>query len=213
MTENEQNPASPTSPKFDINAIIANARSVITTPATYFRSMPTTGGLVEPLIFVVVMALATGVISGVLSFIGSPAGLLAFGLAAIIFIPIYATIAAFVGSAVLFGIWKIMGSERDYEASFRCFAAITAIYPVVALVSILPYLGGIVAVAWASYLLIEASVAVHGRERKTSQLVFGIIGAILIVMNVTSEYAARQLADQAEELGRALEQMEQATRQ
>jgi hypothetical protein len=32
-------------------------------------------------------------------------------------------------------------------------------------------------------------------------------------MNVGSEYAARQLADQAEELGRDLEQMEQATRQ
>jgi len=191
---------------FDFNAIINNARSVITNPAAHFQSMKITGGLVEPLIFIVVMAVVTGIVSGILSFVGSPAGLLAYGLAAIIFIPIGALIGGFIGAGILFAIWKVMGSQLDYEASYRCLAAISAIYPITALLSIVPYLGGIIGVAWGTWLLIEASVAVHGRERKASQLVFGIIGAVLIFMNVSSEYAARHLSDRAEDLSRILEQ-------
>ena len=102
-----------------------------------------------------------------------------------------------------------MGSEQDYEASFRCLAATMAIYPVTTLLSILPYIGTIATVAWGTYLLIEASVAVHGRERKTSQLVFGVIGVVLLIMNVSSEHTVRKLGDQAEELSRALEQYEE----
>lgn len=73
------------------------------------------------------MALAAGVVSAILSFIGSPVGLLVYGLGAIIFIPIGAIIAAFIGGGILFVIWKLMGSQLDYEASFRCLAAITGI--------------------------------------------------------------------------------------
>ena len=194
--------------KFDINSVINDAKSVITAPSTYFQNMKKTGGLVEPLIFIAVMAVVTGVLAAVLSFFFSAVGLRAFGLGAIIFIPIGALIGAFIGAGILFVIWKLMGSEQDYEASFRCLAATMAIYPVTTLLSILPYIGTIATVAWGTYLLIEASVAVHGRERKASQLVFGVIGVVLHIMNVSSEYTIRQMGDQAEELSRVLEQYE-----
>lgn len=192
--------------KFDINSILNNARSVITSPAAYFQNMPKTGGLVEPLIFVVAIAVVTGVLATALSFFGSAAGMLAFGLASIIFFPIGAVIGAFIGAGILFVIWKLMGSEQNYEVSFRCLASIMAIYPITTVLSVLPYIGGIASVVWGTYLLIEASVAVHGRDRKTSQLVFGIIGAVLLFMNISSEHKVRQLGDQMEELNRTLEQ-------
>jgi hypothetical protein len=207
MSEIEQNERKDNGPgKFDINAVIADARMVITAPGKYFTSMPKTGGFVEPLIFIAVMAVIAGALSAVLSFFGSPVGMRAFGLAAIILVPIGSVIGAFIISGILFVIWKLMGSELDYEASFRCLAAIMAIYPIIAVLSIIPYVGSIASVAWSTYLLIEASVAVHGRERKTSQLVFGIIGALLIFWNVSAEHTTRQLSDQAAELGRLLEQ-------
>lgn len=192
--------------KFDINAVIANAKLVITAPASYFKSMPKTGGLSEPLIFIAVVSVIAGVLYALLSFFSSPVGMLAFGLAAIIFVPIGAIIGGFIASAILFVIWKLMGSEQDYEAAFRCLAATMAIYPVIAVLSIIPYVGSIASVAWATYLLIEASVAVHGRERKTSQLVFGVIGAVLIFWNISAEHTTRQLSEQVEELGRIMEQ-------
>jgi hypothetical protein len=194
--------------KFDINTVINTARSVITSPATYFQNMQKSGGLVEPLIFIAVIAVVTGVLAAVLSIFFSAVGFRAFGLGAIIFVPIGALIGAFIGAGILFAIWKLMGSEQDYEASFRCIAATMAIYPVTTVLSILPYIGSIAAVAWATYLLIEASVAVHGRNRKTAQLVFGVIGAVLVIMNVSSEHTVRQLGNQAEELSRIMEQNE-----
>jgi hypothetical protein len=57
---------------------------VITAPAAYFASMPTSGGLIKPLVFIIAMSLASGIISGLLSFVGSPVGMLAYGLAAVI---------------------------------------------------------------------------------------------------------------------------------
>lgn len=207
MTEPEQTTPGPDSQAaFDINDIIATAKSVITAPAAYFQSMPTSGGLIRPLVFVIAMSLAAGIVSGILSFVGSPVGMLAYGLAAIIVIPISATIGAFIGAGILYLVWKLMGSERNYEASFRCLAAITAISPITAVLQLVPYLGTVVGLAWGAYLLIEASVAVHGRQRRSAQLVFGILTAILIIMNVGAERTARQFAGEAERLNEVLEQ-------
>lgn len=187
--------------KFDINTVIATAKSIITTPQTYFRNMPRSGGLTEPLIFVLVMAAAMGVITAVLSLFGNwGSGFLSMGLAAVIFVPIAALIGVFISSAILFIIWKLMGSEENYETSFRCMAAVTAIYPITAIVAIIPYLGTIVAIAWATYLIIEASVAVHGRDRKTASIVFGIIGVVLLLINLGGERTARLTSDHMEEM-------------
>lgn len=207
MTEPEQTqPAASSSPKFDVNDIIATAKSVITAPAAHFQSMPTGGGLIEPLIFIVAMSLVSGFISGLLSFVGSPVGMLAYGLAAIIFVPIAAAIGSFIGAGILYVIWKLMGSERDYEASFRCLAAVSAIYPVTVVLHLVPYLGTVVGLAWGAFLLIEASVAVHGRPRRAAQWVFGILAVVLIIMNVGAERNARSFADEAERLNQVLEQ-------
>jgi hypothetical protein len=199
-------PAPAQGPKFDINAIIAAALTIIKQPARYFREMPKTGGFVDPLIFAIVMSLTAGILAGLLSFFGSPVGFLAYGLAAIIFVPIFTVIGLFIGGGILFVIWKLMGSEEDYEASFRCAAALTAISPITAVLNLIPYVGTIVSLAWGAYLLIEASVAVHNRTRRTAQLVFGILAAIGILVNVSAERAARSFSDEAERLNRMLEQ-------
>jgi hypothetical protein len=207
QTNPSSNPNPNPNPTFDINNIVATAKSIITAPAAYFQSMRTSGGLIDPLIFIIVMSLVAGIISGILSFVGSPVGMLAYGFAAIIMIPIGATIGAFVGAGILYLIWKAMGSNRDYETSFRCLAAISAIYPVTAILYLVPYLGTVVSIAWGAFLLIEASVAVHGRERRTAQLVFGIIAVIMIIMNVGAERTARHFEGEAEQLNEMLEQM------
>lgn len=185
---------------FDINQVIAQAREVLTNPAAFYRDMPRAGGFAHPVIFVAVMAVATGVITAVWSLFGTGAGFLAAGIGAIIIYPIFAVIGAFIAAAILFVIWKLMGSEQDYETAFRCWSAATAVYPVGALLAILPYIGIIVSIVWGTYLMIEASVAVHGRPRRTATLVFGILGALMVVSNVSSEYASRQMSERMEEL-------------
>jgi len=205
--QNEQGgPGQDSAVRFDPNEMISTARSVITAPADYFKSMPRSGGFVNPLIFIIAMSLVAGIISGLLSFVASPVGMLGYGIAAIVVIPIGATIGAFIGAGILFLIWKLMGSTQNFEAAFRCLAAASAIYPIIAVLNLVPYLGTIVSVAWGAFLMIEASVQVHGRERRTAQMVFGILAVILIVLNVSAERAARNLSAEAERLSEILEQ-------
>ncbi len=193
---------------FDLNKVIADATAVITNPAAYFEGMAKSGGYFQPLIFIVVMAAAAGILVAVLSLFGASGGMLAAGLGAVIFAPIGAVIGSFVGAAIVFVLWKLMGSEQNYETAYRCTAATAAIYPVVSVLAIIPYISAIVGIVWASHLMIEASVSVHGRERKTATLVFGILGALLILSNVSSEYAGRKMAGRMNEMGARFEDME-----
>jgi hypothetical protein len=189
---------------FDIKRIVGNAASIITGPGAYFRAMATLGGYAEPLMFIAVMAAVMGVVTALLSLFSTPAGMLAFGLMAIIVMPLGAVIGSFIVAATLFVVWKIMGSEQSYETAFRCVAATAAIYPITGVLAILPYLGAVISLAWTTYLLIEASVIVHGRVRKTAQIVFGVLGTLLALSNLASEYASRQLASQADAMGQII---------
>lgn len=193
---------------FDIQQVIAQAKAVITDPQGYFQTMPKTGGYANPVIFVAVMGALTGLVTAVLSIFDSAAGMLAAGLGAIILMPIFAVIGSFIGAAILFVIWKLMGSGENYETAYRCQSSATAIYPVVALVAIIPYVGNIIMISWGAFLMIEASVWVHGRKRSVAQIVFGILAILMILSNVASERAARQMEARMEETGRQFDGIE-----
>lgn len=192
---------------FDLGQVVERARMVITNPGGFYQQMPRSGGFANPTIFVAVMALATGVLAAVLSIFSSGVGPMGVGLAAIIIYPIFAVIGAFIAAAVLFVIWKLMGSEQDYETAFRCWSSATALYPIAVILSLIPYLGALVGVAWGTWLMIEASVAVHQRTRRTATIVFGILGLLAAFSNVSSEYAARQMADRMSDFSSNYENM------
>src|SRR3989338_1047508 len=123
------------------------AIKVLTSPAAFFREMPKTGGFVEPLVFMVVMGVISGLIQAALSLLGlSIAGGIAMGLAAIIMMPIFIAIFGFVGAAILFVIWKLMGSQESYETAYRCGAYISAFAPIAAVLSIIPYIGSAIGI-------------------------------------------------------------------
>jgi hypothetical protein len=163
--------------------MLNTAIAVITKPVEFFRGMAKTGGFVEPLIFMV----ATGVISGVIQAV---LGLFHFGmvgsvraaLASIIYMPIGALIFGFVGAAILFGIWKLMGSNESYETAYRCGAYASVTIPILTILGIIPYAGVLIGLAWMLFLLVTASVEVHKIAAKTAWMVFGIITAILALI-------------------------------
>ncbi|MEZ5556719.1 YIP1 family protein [Haliea sp.] len=193
---------------FDIQQIIEQVRAIITQPVSYFQSMPRAGGFGDPVVFVAVMGAVAGVIAALFALFGSAGGLLVGVFGALIFGPLMAVLGAFIGAAVLYVIWKLMGSTEDYEAAFRCQAALAALYPVSALLGIIPYIGSIVTIAWAAWLLVEASVAVHGRQRKTAQIVFGVLAVLFIFTSLGSERASREMETRMEAMGGQFEDLE-----
>jgi len=191
----------------DFTAIPRTAIRVITTPSSFFRDMPKTGGFVEPLVFLVVMSVVSGVIGGLLHAINSVLGLHLYagavmGAASLVFLPAYYAIGSavfgFVVAAILFVLWKLMGSRESYETAYRCSAYLAAISPIITMLAIIPYVGGAVGILIGTYYLVTAGNVVHAIPLQKAWLVFGIIAAVSMVLNVSSQIAARRVSHNIE---------------
>jgi len=186
--------------KAAIAPIIRTMREVILNPAGFFRKMPRSGGFVEPITFVASMSFIVGVIN----FILWPLDLgfaTSFGMALlyVVIIPVFAVIFSFVGAAVLFVIWKIMGSQESYETAYRCGAYAAAITPVTTVVGVVPYIGSVIGLVWMAYIIVSASIEVHGIKQKIAWIVFGVLFGLLLIMNISAMYSARHFSSEMEQ--------------
>jgi hypothetical protein len=200
---------------FDLGSILASiqktAMSVLTSPSAFFREMPKTGGFVEPLIFMVVMGVISGLIQTIFSIVGLHfAGGVAMGVASIILFPIVIAIGGFIGAAILFVIWKLTGSQESYEVAYRCGAYISVLMPIVTILGLIPYLGSPVGLVLYVYFLVIASVEVHKIPSQKAWLVFGIIGAILIILNISGQITARKYSRETSKLREKMEETSKA---
>ena len=132
------------------------------------------------------------------------------GLIAVILIPIFVIIFSFIGAGIAYVIWKMMGSQEDFETAFRCVAYTAAISPINAVLGVIPYLGTIVSALWPMALLAIASIHVHRRSAQLSWGVFGALGILLVLMGLGSERVSRQMADEMQDWQ---QMMEEARRQ
>ncbi|MEO6696945.1 MAG: YIP1 family protein, partial [Gammaproteobacteria bacterium] len=119
---------------------------------------------------------------------------------------------SFIGAGILYVIWKLMGSTQNYETAYRCLAYAYAITPVVTLLGFVPYLG-LIGLVWMLYLLVVASVEVHGIAAKTAWIVFGILTVLLALFQISAYRTAQQMGQSGEAMQRNMgefsKQMEQ----
>ncbi len=179
-------------PREYATAILNTAVEVITRPVDFYRAMPRSGGFTDPLVFVVAMGLVAGVVQAVLSIFVRTPGFA--GPLSVILSPIMAGIFGFVGAAILFAIWKLLGSTQSYETAYRCAAYAAAISPLTTLVHPVPYLGALVGLFWGFYLAVMASIEVHGIEPKKAWAVFGALALVFALFSVSAEFGARRTA-------------------
>ena len=185
----------------DINfaAMPQTAVQVVTAPAEFFKKMPKTGGFLEPLVFAVIMGFIAGIIRAILSLFGVGYGAgygggMMSGFGVIIVMPIAAAVGSFIGGAILFVIWKLMGSREEYETSYRCGAYLMALAPITAIISIIPYAGGLINMAIYIFYIVAASTQVHNIPSQKAWMVFGIIGIVFALLGLKAEYTARHMA-------------------
>ncbi len=189
---------------FNFSGMPEQAIGVITAPTRFFRTMLREGGYLDPIVFLVVMGLVAALIQIVLGFIGlgqfSTMAMAATGFLAIIMLPIFMVIGCFVVAAIGFVIWRFMGSEQSFETAFRCVAYSTAIAPITALFGAIPYLGTLAHVAWAMFLVVVASIEVHGIKEQIARVTFGVIGLMIGLVSLSNEYATRNLQEKLESM-------------
>lgn len=190
-------PESNTTTTFDPQHTIAQVKQIVLDPVGFYKHLPVSKKWEAPLIFIALMGVLTGIVSVVYTF-----GMKAAAFSLLIMMPIMAVIGSFVGAAILFVIWHLMGSKQDYKRAYDCVAYSFVIMPAVALISFLPYLPGAIQTVWSCFLLYVASITVHQIKEQTAKMVFGIFAILGLLSGVSAEYKARSLTnffeDQAE---------------
>jgi hypothetical protein len=199
------------SESINLTSIQKTAMSVLTSPSSFFREMAKTGGFLEPLIFMVIMGVISGLIQTLFSIVSlNVAGGMAMGIGSIILVPIFAAIFGFVGAAILYVLWKLLGSQESYETAYRCGAYLSVLMPIITVLGLIPYLGSAVGIALYVTFLVIASVEVHNIPSQKAWLVFGIIGAILIIMNIGGQMTARKASREAVKFREKMEETSKA---
>ncbi len=179
--------------------ITGTMMKVITNPKEFYKNMPRTGGFIDPLIFIAVMGVVGGVIHAILSILGLiSVGGFFLAISYIVIIPIIVAISGFVIAAIMFIIWKIMGSQESYETAYRCVAYASAITPITSILNVIPYIGTVLGLVWMTYLIIVASTEVHKITPRLAQIVFGAICVILSLGTISAEFTSRKIAKKAE---------------
>lgn len=137
-------------------------------------------------------------------------------LAGIIIAPILGLIISFIAAGILFIIWKIMGSQENYETAYRCAAYSSGIIPVTSVLGFIPYLGSVAGLLWGFYLIITASIEVHKIKSSLVWTVWGIIAALFIILSLSVQYAARKFSgewmEKAKEMEKSARDMEEAAK-
>jgi hypothetical protein len=194
----------------DFAAMPQTAIKVITGPAAFFREMPKTGGFGEPLLFLMVMSAVTGLIQALLLLFGLAPDVqmsVTVAILSIILYPLVAAVAGFIIAAVLFVIWKLIGSQESYEAAYRCMAYVGALFPITAVLGAIPYAGGVLGIALTTFFYVTASVETHKITAQKAWTVFGIIGVLLIAMNLGGELATRSAQQNNERLQQQIDDL------
>jgi hypothetical protein len=198
--------------RFDINTVIEGARRIVIDPGGYFDNMPRSGGYAEPLVFVTVMGLLAGVLGAVLSsFTMSAMGDMRMGLGSIIVMPIAAIIGSFVFAFIMWVIWKLMGSREDFETAYRIVTATMVILPVSAIVGLVPYFGTVVINAWLIWMMVLGSVLVHRLNKQKSIIVICVLGAIIMLVNLSGEHTQRVMMERYSHLSKQMKDLENLT--
>jgi hypothetical protein len=179
-----------------IKGLIDLAIKLIVKPVDFFQTMPKIGGLIEPLLYVVITSMLGVVLMAVESSVTRGAGMHDLGMLAIglIIVPLITVILSFFVAGICFAIWTFTGSKENYETSYRCLAYPQILFPISILLSIVPYLG-LLGIAWWLYLMVIATKEVHKIPIQPALLVFGIIAAssgLVYYSSVSSEMKSKE---------------------
>ena len=179
---------------FDPKGFFELAKAVFKTPREFFKSMPTSGGFMPPLVFAGTMGALGGAILWAVTVVFS--GSLMAGFGAFVGGLIMAPVGALIGGGFGFVLWRALGSSREFEIAFRCCAYASAVSVVAIPAAGIPYLGvllGLGATGWSFYLLYLASIEVHGIEERKAKIAMAVLAALCVLGQLSAQWRVYQL--------------------
>lgn len=187
---------------FDFNAFVNESKETLLNPKSYFSSMKTSGGMVEPLIKAVIYGAVAGILYLVWGFLhlSAGAGMLggAIGFMAFIWAIISAIIGLFIGAVIILIISAIAKGNTDFEACLRVSASVMVVMPVLALLGFfmginltLGLIINMIVYLYSLWLIYQAVTASLKANEGTSKIVLGVLAALMVLFTLTSLTATR----------------------
>jgi hypothetical protein len=192
---------------FDLNVFIKDSKEVLVNPKSYFSTMPTTGGIAEPLIKAVIYGAVAGLFTflwSVLHIGASTSSLFggAIGIMAFIWSIIGAIIGLFIGGVILLVISAICKGSTDFEANVRVTAAVMVIMPISALFGFAGglniYLGVAVGLAvnlFSLWLLYNGLTEALKSNPGTTKILMYILVALFVIFMLVGLGAKKKAND------------------
>ena len=175
---------------FDFSGFLKDSRRVLQDPKGYFATMPTRGGLGDPLIRAALYGLAGGLVNLFWGIFGLRLGPMMFshgglGLGGLVALPIVALLSAVVGGAVFWLAAKLCGVEPEFEAALRAAAACQVLLPVRAAFNLFhaasPNLGLVLGLAlaifgaWLAYNALVQTLGAAERKARIAAIVLAVL--------------------------------------
>ena len=167
--------------------VVSSFIDVVFRPGSFYSTMSRRGGFGEPISFFLIFS-SIGLL---INIIGTS---LMFGNPSLSYVPVLFValeaglfVGSFVAALLLHIVWKALGSRESYETSYRVFAYSAAISPFTSIIAFIPDVGIAIAMVWVFILLIIASSRVHNVKQSVAFAVWGIVGALMIVLTLSYE--------------------------
>lgn len=177
---------------FSLSKVFEDSKKVLLSPKEYFSSMPTEGGIGEP----VLKALTYGVVAGIFSFLWNLLNISGFGLfggavgiMAFLGSVLWAVIGVFLGAVIVLIISAIAKGNNDFEANMRVAASIMVVMPISAFLGFTGAIGGtfsslitLVVNLYAIYMLYFGVIYALKAEMGTSKVLHYVLAGILVLI-------------------------------
>ena len=191
-----------------IKRLIGYALKLIIEPGEFFRTMPKSGGIQEPLAYIILTVWLDVFLIAIETFIKHGVGTynLSILLGSLILFPLIVVILSFFVGGIFYAAWLFMGSQENYETSYRCMAFMQILVPITILLSLFSYMG-LLGIAWWLYLMVVATKIVHKLPIKHALIVFGCIAAISALIYYSSVSSSIKTNEHLQEFTDGLQRM------
>ena len=152
-------------PGAPVEKFIATARALVTDPNGFFPRLRLTGGLQDPMIYLLIGLAISGLASAVYSYVtpssmmGNYGAMAGGGLGMVIAYPLFGLVGSFIGGGLFHLVLSLLGGvKQPFEATYRVVAYVMGTTSLFALV---PICGGFVGAIYGLYLYIIGLANVH----------------------------------------------------
>jgi hypothetical protein len=141
-----------------VKGIVETLRGSLFHPNDFFATIPIAGGLLQPLLFALIVG-TLGTMMGLVwgaaidpSLLSGPKAI------AVAFVPVLIFFSIVLWALILHGsLFLVGGAKEDFEATFRviCYTSGTELF------NAIPFLGGFIVIGWKLYITVIALKQVH----------------------------------------------------